>query len=69
MELRVIEKKVLGALLILSNEVLEVKTSNAEIARTMGYKASGGAITFALDALEMKNYINLEGKGHYKVLI
>lgn len=69
MNLRVIEKKVLGALLILANDQMEVKASKGEIAKVMGYKKTGGAITFAIDALEMKNHITILDKGLYKILL
>lgn len=66
--LGVVEKKVLGALLILSDTNQHVKASVAEMARVMGYKKGGGAITFALKSLEYHNYISKHEKG-YKVLI
>lgn len=67
--LRTVEKKVLGAMLILADENMNVKTSLTKLAETMGYKKTGGALTFAIEALEMKNYITTIEKGHYKVLL
>lgn len=67
--LNTVEKKVLGALLILADEDMVVNAKNTVIARTMGYKRSGGAITFALRILEMNNYIMVLPKGEYKVLL
>lgn len=67
--LRTVEKKVLGAMLILANDEMVVKARMIDIARAMGYKEAGGALTFAIDALEMKNIISKEGQGKYKVLL
>lgn len=67
--LGVIEKKVLGAMLVLANEHMITTSTNKRIAELMGYKTSGGAITFALQALEMKNFINVHSKGVYHVLL
>lgn len=63
-----VERKTLGALLIMCDENMSVRASKGEIATKMGYKASGGAITFALQSLEMKNFITVED-GAYKVLL
>lgn len=67
--LGVIERKVLGALILLSdkNNVAKVKTS--QIVNAMGYKNSGGAITFALKSLEYNNHIEKQPDGSYKVFI
>lgn len=64
-----VERKVLGALLILADNDMGLTSTMKNIATTMGYKQPGGAITFALRALEMKNYIETTNKGEYKVLI
>lgn len=66
--LTVVEKKVLGAMLIHTNNDMVVEATRQQIANTMGYKRTGGAITFAIQALEMKNFITSE-KGEYVVLI
>lgn len=62
-ELSIIEKKALGALLILSDKDMLV-TGNLmrmkTIALAMGYKKPGGAISFALKSLEMKSFITIE---------
>lgn len=55
--LSTIERKMLGALMLIMNEEYKVHTSMIDLARMMGYKATGGALTFALQALEMKNHI------------
>lgn len=69
-----VEKKVLGALLILADTnkdgELVTAVSTNQIAEKMGYKKSGGVITYALRILEHKNIIApLEKKGTYKILI
>jgi len=66
--LRTVERKVLGALLILADDNMIVDADTITIAHTMGYKSTGGAITFAMQALEMKNYITVENN-KFKVLI
>lgn len=66
--LRTVEKKVLGAMLIHTGEDMMVNAKMVQLAHTMGYKAVGGAITFAIQALEMKNFISKED-GRYKVLL
>jgi hypothetical protein len=67
--LGVIERKVFGALVILSNSQHVAKVSTSTIAKTMGYKKSGGAITFALKSLEMNNHIEKLSDGSYKVFL
>lgn len=67
--LSAVERKVLGALLILANNSMDTIVTQTALATTMGYKKPGGAITFALRALEMKNYISTKNKGEYRVLI
>ena len=69
MELGGVEKKVIGAMLILSDKDNVVKASYTQLARAMGYAKPGGAITFAVKSLEMQNYIAVLGKNEYKVLI
>lgn len=66
--LRTIERKVLGALLVLSDNDMHVTANMKRIAQTMGYKQPGGAISFALQALEMKNFITID-ENRYKVLL
>lgn len=68
--LGVVEKKVLGAMMILANEVNVVKATITDIAETMGYKTTGGAITYALRVLERDNFVaRLPQKRTYKLLI
>jgi len=67
--LGVIEKKVLGALLILSDKNNVTKATHSDIAQVMGYKTDGGAITFALKILERDNFIVRTAKSTYKLLI
>lgn len=67
--LGVIERKVLGALLILANENNTIEATLEVIAQTMGYKSAGGALTFALKSLERENYIAHTGKHEYRVLV
>ena len=53
-----IERKVLGALLILCDKEHKVHNITIDtIANAMGYKKSGGAISFALKILEYENHI------------
>lgn len=67
--LRTVERKVLGALIQLANDDMSVEASHGEIALRMGYKKTGGMINYALDSLEIKNYITKVGKDRYTVLI
>lgn len=67
--LRVVEKKVLGAMLILADDNMNLETTFQRISEAMGYRSTGGAITFAIQALEMKNYIAVVGKGKYRILL
>lgn len=66
--LKQVERKVLGALLLLCDDNMFVKATHKDIAEAMGYKSVGGAISFAIQALDMKNFISSD-KGQYKVLI
>lgn len=66
--LGVVEKKVLGALLLLSDSRMLATSNLNQIAKSMGYKSPGGALTFALKSLETNNYITkIDNK--YKVLL
>ena len=67
--LGIIERKVLGSLLILENGNNESIAKNKDIADSMGYKQSGGDITFALKILERDNYIVRIAKNKYKILV
>jgi hypothetical protein len=68
--LGVIERKVLGALIMSPRDVHGItQVTLRQIAQKMGYKASGGALTFALKTLEMNNYIEKVETNKYKVFI
>lgn len=67
--LGVIERKVFGALVMLCNKHSIAKVSTTKIAHTMGYKAGGGAITFALKSLELNNHIEKLPDGSYRVYL
>lgn len=66
--LGVVERKVLGALLLMSGNDMTVKAKLIEIAHKMGYKDVGGVITYAIRSLDIKNYISTDN-GKYTVLI
>lgn len=68
-QLNKVEKKVLGALLILADEHNTVEASIAVIAKRMGYKRGGGIISYALQALEMKDYIIKQEPGKYLIIL
>ena len=67
--LKAVDKKVLGALLVLADDEMITHAKQHEIARVMGYKSSGGAIAFALRALEYNNFIMTIEQGIYKILL
>lgn len=67
--LGVIEKKVLGALIMMCDKNNTVRVTTTQIAKAMGYKRSGGAITFALKNLELNNHIEKLPDGNYKVYV
>ena len=66
-----IERKVLGALLVLADTSKNntVKATLKEIADLIGYKSSGGALSFAFKILERDNYIVCVNRSTYKLLI
>ncbi|MDD4000179.1 MAG: hypothetical protein PHX62_04710 [Bacilli bacterium] len=64
-----VERKVLGALLILADDNNVVTTTLRKIANQMDYKASGGAISFALKILERDNFIIRNNTKQIKILI
>jgi len=66
--LRTIEKKVLGAMLIHADDSMFVNVTMKTLATTMGYKTVGGAITSAIQALEMKNFITSDAR-EYTILL
>lgn len=65
-----IERKVLGALMILADKASNntVKASMLEIAELIGYKATGGALSFAIKVLERDNYLVKIGRSRYQLL-
>lgn len=67
--LGVIERKVLGALIMLADNNNVVTASMNKLAEVMGYNASGGALTFAVKILERDNFIVKTDRGKYKILI
>ena len=67
--LGVIERKVLGALMIKANEDGIVRTTMQDLAEAMDYKKSGGALTFALKILERDNFVVHTAKRTYKLLV
>jgi len=64
-----IERKVLGALIILADQNKIAYASLIDIADLIGYKKTGGALTFAIKILERDNYIVKIGQRKYKILI
>lgn len=67
--LGVVDRKVLGALLLLADENNVVHTTIAKIADMMGYAQPGGTISYALRILQRDNYIVVPQKQMYKILI
>lgn len=69
--LGVIERKVLGALLVLTDASNNntVKATHQDIADLINYKTGGGALSFALKILERDNYIVSLDRSTYKILI
>ena len=64
-----VERKVLGALLVASDNNLIADVSLNDIARTIGYAKSGGIISAAIRALELQNIIVRDEYNGYKILI
>lgn len=66
-----VERKVLGALLIIAdgNNDNIIKASLKDIANLIGYKASGGALTFAIKILERDNFLICTDRSTYKLLV
>lgn len=63
------ERKVLGALILMTNKEDIAICTNKDIANIMGYKTSGGMISMSLKMLEIKNYITTLQKGMYKIFV
>jgi len=69
-ELGEIERKVLGALLKMSDETLTTKKVTLDtLAKEINYKTSGGAIMYALRLLEKNNYIIKLPEKRIKILV
>jgi hypothetical protein len=64
-----IERKVLGAMIILARDDKTITTSMNKLAEIMGYKKSGGALTLAISILERDNFLVKLDKGKFKLLI
>jgi hypothetical protein len=62
MTMSTVERKVLGGLIGMMDDDGRVECLAKELAHRIGYKNTGGAITFALLVLEMKNMIAIERK-------
>lgn len=67
--LGVVERKVLGALIIMANENKVAIATMEDIAYKIGYKRSGGALTFAIRILERDNFVVRVKPRTYKLLI
>lgn len=68
-KLGIVEQRLLGSMLLLASPEGIVVADNGQLARKMGYKTSGGSVTYAIKMLEINNYITKLNKGEYKVLI
>lgn len=68
-KLGVVEEKVLFALMDIAKSDNVAFANQTEIAKNIGYKKSGGAITFALKTLELSKKIKRISKNTYRVLI
>lgn len=68
-ELGLVERRVLGALMVLSNSEKEIEANTTEIAEAIGYKRNGGSISSALKILQYENIITKIDKRRYKLLI
>jgi len=68
--LGIIERKVLGALIIMADNETKIAIAPLnDIADLIGYKTSGGAISFAIKILERDNYLVKISTSKYKILI
>lgn len=68
-ELGVVERKALGALMVLAGGDKVVVVTSAELAQAMGYKKTGGAVSSALKILEKDGIIKKIGNRTYMLLI
>lgn len=68
-DMGVIERKVMGAMLITADENNIAKVTLKNVANLIGYKQSGGALSFAVKILERDNYLVKIASQTYKILI
>lgn len=64
-----IERKVMGAMLIMTDENNIAKVTLQDVANLIGYKKTGGALSFAIKILERDNYLVKIASQTYKILI
>lgn len=65
----VVERKALDALMVLAGGDKVVVVTSTKLAKAMGYKGSGGAVSFALKILEKDGIIKKIDKRTYMLLI
>lgn len=63
-----VETKILQVLKQNCNSNKEAVMTLDKIAKEIGYKKSGGILSYAIQLLVMKGYIEVLGKGRYRVL-
>lgn len=63
-----VEMKILQVFKQNCNSNKEVEMTCSKIAKEIGYKKSGGILSYAIQLLAMKGYIEVLGKGRYRVL-
>ena len=63
-----VEMKILQVLKQNCNSNKEAVMTLDKIAKEIGYKKSGGILSYAIQLLVMKGYIEVLGKGRYRVL-
>lgn len=67
--MRKTQRKILGAMLILSDEEMTVDANLKTISLTAGYKQPGGALTHAIEFLERDNKIARKGDGTWVITL
>lgn len=65
----VIERKVMEVMLIVADKNNIAKVTLQDVADLIGYKKSGGALSFAIKILERDNYLVKIASQTYKILI
>lgn len=63
-----VEMKILQVLKQNCNSNKEAVMTLDKIAKAIGYKKSGGILSYAIQLLTIKGYIEVLGKGRYRVL-